>query len=323
MCAQQKMNLYYILARATWALGEASLALQMLERALEYSVLLHDRHATAELYYRSGAIKRAWLQVDAALRDLRASRKIIDDLKEVGDAAELRLEMDVALATGMAQYFQARYGDALQSLAEAHRLQALAQTSAWDGYLITWIAATVQRQRGRPDLAFPILTKVAEQVDAMPAPGVYARVYATLAQVALDRAERARARGEDRVAEPLLTLARAQSLKAIEKGEEDFDNGGVMLARLNLVRRSQLIDNDENRRGVISTALRFAENSDEHPTLAEAQIAMAQEFSLAGDAQAAHNLLRQVVARSAVSEIPYIGEPAKALLRRIGGYEGW
>jgi hypothetical protein len=94
-----------------------------------------------------------------------------------------------------------------------------------------------------------------------------------------------------------------------------------MLARLILVRRSQLIGGDEVRRSVIAATWRFAENSDERP--ARAQIALAPEFVLPGDAQAARNLLRQVVARSAVSEIPYIGEPAKALLRRIGGYDDW
>jgi hypothetical protein len=34
-------------------------------------------------------------------------------------------------------------------------------------------------------------------------------------------------------------------------------------------------------------------------------------------------MLRQVIARSAVSEVPYTGEPAKVLLRRIGGYADW
>jgi len=57
--------------------------------------------------------------------------------------------------------------------------------------------------------------------------------------------------------------------------------------------------------------------------MAQARIALAREYVAQGDTPAAQNMLRQVVGRSAVSEVPYTGEPAKALLRRIGGYENW
>jgi len=51
--------------------------------------------------------------------------------------------------------------------------------------------------------------------------------------------------------------------------------------------------------------------------------ALARKYMKQGDVSAAHNLLRQVTDRSAASKVPCTGEPAKALLRMLGGYEDW
>jgi Tfp pilus assembly protein PilF len=96
-----------------------------------------------------------------------------------------------------------------------------------------------------------------------------------------------------------------------------------MLARLAIVRQSQFVEDSKTRRDIIATVWRFAENSDEHDVIARVRIALAREYVKQGDIPAAHNLLRQVTGRSAASEVPYTGEPAKTLLRRIGGYEDW
>jgi hypothetical protein len=191
------MNLHYVLARSVWELGEASIAEQMLDGALVRSVQLHDRRSTATPFCQSGAIKRACLETSATLHALRASREIIDDLKESRDAIPPRLEMDIAIATATAQYFQARYEDALASLDAAAQFHALAQGNEWEKQLIAWIRASVLRQRARPEPALSILMDVARQVDEMPAPRGFARVYIALAEVALYLVERDLAVGVD------------------------------------------------------------------------------------------------------------------------------
>ena len=107
------------------------------------------------------------------------------------------------------------------------------------------------------------------------------------------------------------------------RNKADFDAGGEMLARLAIVRQSQFVEESDTRRKYISDAWRFAENTDEYDVMTRARLALAREHVAQGDITTAHHLLRQIIGRSAVSEVPYTGEPAKALLRRIGGYENW
>jgi hypothetical protein len=144
-----------------------------------------------------------------------------------------------------------------------------------------------------------------------------------VAYAALDLAERARDRGEDRLVFQLLHTAQTNAIKGFERCDAAFDPGGGMMARLALVGQSQFVEESGTRQKIIADARRFAENTDEHDVMAQARIAPAREFVAQGDITSAHSLLRQVVARSSVSEVPYTGEPAKALLRRIGGYENW
>ena len=116
MCLQQRMNLLYVMAQSAREMGEAAMALQMLDSALTDSVVLHDRRSTAELLYISGNIKRAFMRPHAALSDLHASRSIIDDLKGSRSAVEPHLEFGVVYALSGVALFQARYADALPLL---------------------------------------------------------------------------------------------------------------------------------------------------------------------------------------------------------------
>src|SRR5262245_27687870 len=70
-------------------------------------------------------------------------------------------------------------------------------------------------------------------------------------------------------------------------------------------------------------AAMFGENTDEQPVLALALPAQAHKFSAQRNVSAARNLLRQVIAVSAASEVTFMGEPAKSALQRIGGCEDW
>jgi hypothetical protein len=329
MCVQQRMNLHYVLARSAIGMGEDQLAPAMLDRALEQSVLLHDRRSTAELLYHYAVNRHAFMQPQEALRALRASREIIADLKGSRGAAEPRLELKVATAIAMANFYQARYDNAQHSLDEARRLHdsmamaAAASGADGEGLLITWVGALIQCYKEQPEPARLALTRIAAEIDTLPAPGAYARIHTALADVALDLAESAIARGEARAAEPLLNVAHTHAQKGADKGDVAFDKNGETLARLALVRHSQLTGRDLDRRGVIAAAMKFAANTGEQPLLALARTAQAQEFFAQGDTASARDLLRSVIATSASSELPFMGEPANAALRRIGGYEDW
>jgi hypothetical protein len=161
----------------------------------------------------------------------------------------------------------------------------------------------------------------------MPHPAVFTRLYTALADtaldLALDLAERARDRGEDRVMRKLLSIAQTHAIEGMKRSDAEFDQSGGMLARLAIVRQSQFVEASNTRRDIIAAVWRFAENSDEPDVMARVRIALAREYMKQGDVLAAHNLLRQVTGRSAASEVPYTGEPAKALLRRIVGYADW
>jgi hypothetical protein len=324
MCVQQRMNLHYVLARSAIGMGEDQLAPAMLDRALEQSVLLHDRRSTAELLYHYAVNRHAFMQPQEALGALRASREIIAHLKGSRCAAEPRLELKVVTAIAMANFYQARYDNAQHSLDEARRLHdsiAAAPGADWEGLLITWVGALILRYRGQPEPARLALTRIATQIDTMPAPGAFARIHTALADVALDLAESAIARGEARAAEPLLNVALTHAQKGADKGDASFDKGGELLARLALVRHSLLTGRDLDRWGAITAALKFAENTDEQPILALARTVQAQEFLAQGNSASARELLRRVIAMSATSEVPFIGEPAKVALRRLGWYE--
>jgi hypothetical protein len=324
MCVQQRMNLHYVLARSAVGMGEDQLAPAMLDRALEQSVLLHDRRSTAELLYHYAVNRHAFMQPQEALGALCASREIIADLKGSRGAAEPRLELKVVTAIAMANFYQARYDNAQRSLDEARRLHdsiAAAPGVDWEGLLIAWVGALVLRYKGQPEPARLVLTKIATEIDTMPAPGAFARIHTALADVALDLAEIAIARGEARAAEPLLKVALSHAQKGADKGEALFDKGGAMLARLALVRHSLLTGRDLDRWGAITAAMKFAESNDEQPILALARTAQAHEFLAQGNREAAYDLLRLTLFTSATSEVPFMGEPAKVALRRLGWYE--
>jgi len=326
MCVQQRMNLHYVLARSAIGMGEDQLAPDMLDRALEQSALLHDRRSTAELLYHYAVNRHAFMQPQEALRALRASREIIADLKGSRGAAEPRLELKVVTAIAMANFYQARYDNAQRALDEARRLRdsiAAPPGADWEGLLIAWVGALVLRYKGQPEPARLVLTKIATEIDTLPTPVAFARIYTALADVALDLAESAIARGEARAAEPLLKVALTHAQKGADKGEAAFDKGGEMLARLALVRHSLLTGRDLDRWGAITAAMKFAENTNEQPILTLARTAQAQEFLAQGNLTPARDLLRQVIAMSAASEIPFMGEPAKVALQRIHGFEDW
>lgn len=323
MCRQQYVNLRYILAQCAREMGEPGMVFEMLDPALECAAQLHDRRSTAELLYISGNTRRAYMQPRDAAADLRASRTIIDDLKESEFAVEPHLELSVVFASAGVALFQARYEDALLLLDEAHGLHLASRDPDVERDRIAWMRAVVLRYLGRAEDALFIFTDIAKRIDTMAHPAMFTRLYAALADAALDLAERASDRGEDRAMRHLLSIAQIHAMEGIKRSDAVFDAGGGMLARLAIVRQSQFIEDSDTRRDIIAAAWRFAENTDEHDVMAQARIALAREYVAQGDTPAAQNMLRQVVGRSAVSEVPYTGEPAKALLRRIGGYENW
>lgn len=323
MCLQQQMNLRYVTGQSAKEIGEARMALQMIESALTRSVELSDRRSTAELLYISGNIKRAFMRPGAALSDLRESRSIIDNLKGSRIAAEPQLELNVVFAIAGVAFFQARYEDALPLLGEAHGLHLSARNPDIERDRIAWMRAVLLRYLDRSDEALPIFLDIAGRIDAMANPAMFTRLYAALADAALDLAERARDHGEDRRMLQLLSIAQSHAIKGIERSEAEFDEGGGMLARLAIVRQSQFIEDSTTRQDIIATVWRFTENVDEPDVRTRVRLALAREYVKQGDIASAQNMLRQVIARSAVSEVPYTGEPAKALLRRIGGYEDW
>ena len=215
----------------------------------------------------------------------------------------------------MANFYQARYDNAQHSLDEAQRLHdsiAAASGADWEGLLITWVGALILRYRGQPEPARLALTRIATEIDTMPAPGAFARIHTALADVALDLAESAIARGEARAAEPLLNVAHTHAQKGADKGDASFDKGGEMLARLALVRHSLLTGRDLDRWGAITAAMKFAENTDEQPILALARTAQAHEFLAQGNSASARELLRRVIAMSATSEVPFMGNQPRS-----------
>jgi hypothetical protein len=185
---------------------------------------------------------------------------------------------------------------------------------------IAWMRAVLLRYLSRSDEALPIFLDIAGRIDAMANPAMFTRLYGALADAALDPAEHARDRGEDRRMLQLLSIAQS---KGIERSEAEFDEGGGMLARLAIVRQSQFVEDSATRQDIIATVWRFTENSDEPDDWTRVRLALAREYVKQGDIPSAQNILRQVIARSAVSEVPYTGEPAMVLLRRIGGYADW
>ena len=323
MSVQQDMNLRYILAQCAREMGEPGMVYELLDRALEHSTLLNDRRSTAELLSISGNTRRSYMQPRAALVDLRASRAIIDDLKGSGSPAEPHLELNVIFAIAGVAFFQARYEDALPLLDEAHRLHLASRNPDVERDRIAWMRAVNLRYLGRADEAFALFEDIVGRIDMMENPAAFTRLYGALADAALDLAERAKDRGEEREMNRLLAIAQKHAMEGIMRNKADFDAGGEMLAPLAIVRQSQFVEESDTRRKYISDAWRFAENTDEYDVMSRVRLALAREYVAQGDITTAHHLLRQIIGRSAVSEVPYTGEPAKALLRRIGGYTSW
>src|SRR5262249_33065500 len=146
-------------------------------------------------------------------------------------------------------------------LDEADGLHHVALSTEMERDRIEWTRAVALTYLGRPDASLPILTEIAARTDTMEDPVLFRRVYVAVAYAALDRAERARDRGEDRLVHHLLHTAQTNALKGFERCDAAFDPGGAMLARLALVRQSQFVEDSGIRWKIITDAWRFAENT--------------------------------------------------------------
>jgi tetratricopeptide (TPR) repeat protein len=323
MASPQRMNLYYVLGQSAAGMGEPGSAFEMLDHALDQSAMLHDRGATAELLFLSGAIKRGYARTHDALSDLRASLSILNEMKDAGAQTDPLVELNVFIAMAICNFFLARYDMAQLWLADAHRLHNALPSAEREHDLLVWIEALAHRYTGHPEIALPLLTTIAIHVDTMPSPSSFGRIYTAIADATLDLAERAQESGAIQSVPSLLTRAHEYALKGEAMGVNHFDEPGAMIARLALARHGLLSKSDENSSDLIDCALKFAERTHDTPIIVQAMTTLAQELLARGESERARNILRHVLATTAVSERPFIGEIARRMLLGIDGFDNW
>jgi len=96
-----------------------------------------------------------------------------------------------------------------------------------------------------------------------------------------------------------------------------------MIARLALARHGLLSKSDENSSDLIDFALKYAEHTHDTPIIVQATTTLAQELLARGEGESARNILRHVLATTAVSEVPFLGEIAGRMLLGIDGFDNW
>jgi hypothetical protein len=306
VCDQQRLNLEFALALAFSGDDSAPQALSCLSSAWNLAQLLRDWGAQAEIGFLAGAL---W-QEQGYFREAYAiyfdALKAAQRLERKDGPADPGFELDLVLRLAWCAFDLGWFPVSLRHMDEAYTLRALwAPDVAEQAANLAWLDAQLARVRMQPARSVNLAAAAADLLRTHGRPINLGRIHIVLAECALDAFEMAHtpAANHDlwlplsgatsralRTPASLLTQARESARLALEVAHEAGDRGGMVLARLALLRTTRLSGRQSGEDTGVAAAerlLRTARRLGNPVLISRSEVVVADELLAAGRPEAA------------------------------------
>jgi tetratricopeptide (TPR) repeat protein len=316
MCAQQRMNAWYILAMAYAADDEYAQALLWLDQALDLACVLGDRLAQIDLLFLRGFISQRVGRFDHALRDYRDALAIHTQRRR--DHLPVDHEQELMLLIGAAGFalMQEDYELTSRLLSMARRAARRAPEAALVATYHDWLWAVLLHARGKSERALQHALRAAEALCREGGnPHSIVLIHAFTARVALDLAATHQADSIGRLAHLKIT---ALSLRKARRALAPNNLSGKGYIQVRQARLDSLSGREARALDRIQAAEQLARQIGDDALLVQALTVHGHILAQHDDSgDAALQQYRAALAISEKSSFPLEGLPARRALRHL------
>ena len=310
---RQQAQVFFALGAALLGDHAPNAGIENLGAALEIAEELDDLVACAELAHLSGAAARAYSQYALAADCQQYSLSQLRTLNGDGLPVDPQLEIGVLTALATCQFLLGDYEVARQHLDDTSRLSSFVADTDPKAAAIEWVAALLSRWSGQKEHALRHAVAAAEIYSQANSPAqhmAYARIQATVADIALDLAESLKDQGR----QAFLALARPFARNAVKLTHDLGDISGEIPARLARVRYERVAGLSTDRLRLIESLRRRAQEIGDMACVCQTWTALGQELMHQGNTDSALNVYRRAVDVSIRYEMPANGHWAQRAL---------
>ncbi len=316
MCAQQRMNAWYILAMAYAADDEYSQALPWLDQALDLAQVLGDRLAQIDLLFLRGFISQRIGRFDHALQDYRQALAIHAELRR--DHLPVDHEQELMLLIGAAGFalMQEDYELTSRLLCVARRAARRAPEATLAVTYHDWLWAVSLHARGKSERALQHALRAAEALCREGGnPHSIVLIHVFTARVALDLAATHQEDSIGRLAHLKVTTL---SLRKARRALAPNNLSGKGYIQVRQAYLDSLCGREARALDRIQAAERLARRIGDGALLVQALTVHGHVLAQHDDSlDAALRQYREALAISEKSSFPLEGLPARRALRRL------
>jgi hypothetical protein len=307
----QRLRVCYVLAVGLASVEAFREALPWLGEALQLAIRLEDDSAVLDMILLRSALNRDLLQFAEATADLNAVLALLDSEPPERQAAHTAMRLDFTARLAGFEYYLGHFDVAQTHVDAARELSRAVPAAVLDAATVEWVQTHLHRLRGRPEDALYTALAAATAFSEAPTPNSAARAQALVAETAMDIAAKLSVYGDGG---PFLKLAWRHLRLAMDFAQEARDALGENMVTLARIRYERMRQADANRIVVIEQVIQVARKEDDIALLAAGMTALADEFAVQGEREAALNYYRQVIAMLDGSDVPAVGIDARRAL---------
>jgi tetratricopeptide (TPR) repeat protein len=290
------------------------------DHAIVDAILVNDRAALAELYFRRGALHRCVGRFREAISDSANCLRVLGELEADGQPTARLLELDAAIALAGLHLMLGRYDrpidgydrptnrsadPAWRYLTQAEVLLPVVPRSATRAPTIAWMRAQLYRWAGWPNRS---LVSIRDAVTGMEEQGAALGPLGQGKLIQTDCAlDVAALFGASREHEMLLSEAKAAAQRALELFRRVADEGYDEVALLALARVNRMSARDTDFLPTLESVAFTADRLNDRALLIQAQTALADELFSRSEWNSARNVYIQALETAKHSEMPAMG----------------
>jgi len=299
MALPQRINFRYIEAQCLVAVGECLAALNVLDEALDLSVLLEDSLAFAEIAYLRGSVSGILLQFTDATTDHSLCIETLRELREEGGPLAPALQLHALLARVGAELNLAHWDTASQLLQESQSLLPHAPNRQREVATICWLQALLHRWTGALERGLTSAMQASDLLLQLGSSMAAGRIQRIAGDIALELAETFAAGPPPTSRDKLIDLAGPYIIEAVDAARAEGDIAGEGLALLTKVRYDRLARRNVPRLPVLEHVIAVALNTYDTALQGQAYIALSNELVARGEVERAKGAAR--AARNALA----------------------
>jgi tetratricopeptide (TPR) repeat protein len=314
MSARQRMRALYVLGMTYTAVHAFDGAHGCLEDALDLSLHLQDAEAFCELAFLQAHAYSLSFHYRLAHSFYSLS---ISGMEALGDEADPVIAAGALVGLAGCEFLQEHYAPAVQLLDEASNVVRRSEAYTWEAAMVEWVRAALWRWHDQPEQALRHAMSAADMIAEFGANELCARLFADVAQCALDLAEAFRpgAAGGGRAS--MVALAESYIGRAHELAQGLTRRGAEGVATLAQMRASRLCGRPADRMATIEAVACTAEHLGDPRLLAQVYTALGDELANQQDDESARVYYRRALDAAKVGGVPAMGKWARRALLRM------